>query len=199
MQRLIVISLLVLTFSSSLQAQQVRDLNQSQQLMKMDEGVELMNQGKFVEADGLFREALQNVEVVPADLCFYFGKNSYYLEKFSQSIDWLNKYIELKGTAGRFFDQAVEYLKLSEADLNQTNFADTQVNQYREPPRNKEVLNCEEVPFVVCPVCKGEGVKIEKGALGSSVYSVCNYCQESGKMSCENYLQYVKGNYNPLD
>ena len=190
---LLVLSLLLLmvfpTFS-----QQTRSLKESQQMMQMDEGVEYMNNGQFALADDTFKEVLKNVEVVPADLCFYFGKNSYHLENFSQSIDWLNKYIELKGTSGRFFDQAVEYLQLAETEFKGSD--NNRVSELRSN-RQQNKLDCDQYPFVVCPVCKGEGVIIQNGALGSSVYKPCQYCDESGKMKCDNYKLYLRGAFNP--
>jgi len=194
MQKVLIIATLILC-SHNLFAQKPRNLAESQQMMKMDEGVEFMNEGKFAEAEELFKEVLLNVEVVPADLCFYFGKNSYLLDKDSQSIDWLNKYIELKGTSGRFFDQAVEYLKLAEERFNADKVASK--NDKTEKPVRKELISCEQTPFVVCPACQGEGVLIEKGSLGSSVYKACHYCKETGRMSCESYKLYVKGQWVP--
>ncbi|WPP50558.1 hypothetical protein [Catalinimonas niigatensis] len=191
-----ILTLLFFNYFSAF-AQQVLDLNQSQQIMKMDEGVEYMNQGKFEEAEGIFREVLLNVEVVPADLCFYFGKNSYHLEKIAQSIDWLNKYIELKGTSGRFFDQAVEYLKLAEEGHDQMHIASANKSEEKVQPKKKEFINCEATPLVVCPACKGEGVLIEAGSLGASIYKACYYCKESGRMSCENYKLYITGKFIP--
>lgn len=190
---------LILLFSPYLNtfAQQALNLSESQQMMKMDEGVEYMNQGEYEQAEEIFREVLLNVEIVPADLCFYFGKNSYLLDKNGQSIDWLNKYIELKGTSGRFFDQAVEYLKLAEEGQTQKKVASVNKNEEKSQPRKKEWIDCETTPLVVCPACKGEGVLVERGSLGASVYKACYYCKESGRMSCENYKLYVVGEYSP--
>lgn len=189
----------ILLFSVAyVQGQTVRNLSESQQMMRMDEGVEYMNTGKFALADDIFREVLKNVEVVPADLCFYFGKNSYHLSKFSQSIDWLNKYIEIKGTSGRFFDQAVEYKQLAEADMKMDSDNEASLPQHdRAPERNRVVINCTETPLIVCPVCKGEGVIIQSGALGSTIYRPCKHCKESGRMTCENYKLYIKGDLIP--
>ena len=192
------IILIIMLTVAHVKAQTVRNLSESQQMMRMDEGVEYMNTGKFALADDIFREVLRNVEVVPADLCFYFGKNSYHLNKFSQSIDWLNKYIEIKGTSGRFFDQAVEYKQLAEADMKMDT-EDEIKGSYSDqvPQRSRLVINCAQTPFIVCPVCKGEGIVIQGGALGSTIYKPCKHCEESGRMTCENYKLYVKGELIP--
>ena len=163
---------------------------------QIDDGVGLMERGEFARADFYFRQALEAVKRVPADLCFYFGKNSYHLHKYKQSIDWLGKYLEIKGTSGRFFDQATEYLKLAEADyLAQLEEASSKANQPTDntPAAQEEALDCEEHPFVVCPVCNGSGVIVSSGKLGASVYKTCPYSNESGRMRCEDFLLYQKG------
>ncbi len=167
----------------------------SDALYQMDQGAELMNQGQFAKADGYFMRVLKSVEVVPADLCFYFGKNSYHLDKYKQSIDWLNKYIELKGTKGRFFDQATEYLALAKSDYSQRPTAPATTAQKKSPARPK-TLDCEQHPFVTCPVCNGDGVVIEAGKLGSLVYRDCPYSDDSGRMTCEDYHRYLRGDLN---
>ncbi len=199
MAKYILTSLMALFVYFDVTAQQVLNLGQSQQIIKMDEGVEYMNQGKFEQAEEVFREVLLDVEVVPADLCFYFGKNSYHLDNMTQSIDWLNKYIELKGTSGRFFDQAVEYLKLAEESYTKKNLSSTDANKTEKKvqPKKREFINCDQTPFVVCPACDGDGVLIEQGSLGTSVYKACYYCKETGRLSCENYKLYVIGKFIP--
>ena len=167
---------------------------------QIDDGVALMERGEFARADFYFRQALETVKRVPADLCFYFGKNSYHLHKYKQSIDWLGKYLEIKGTSGRFFDQATEYLKLAEADyLAQLQKAPSKVNQSTDntPAAKKEALNCQEHPYVVCPICNGSGVIVTSGKLGASIYKTCPYSDESGRMRCEDFLLYQKGQLVP--
>ena len=163
------------------------------QMQMMDQGVELMNQGKFSKADGYFLRVLEDVKVVPADLCFYFGKNSYHLEKYKQSIDWLNKYMELKGTTGRFFDQAVEYLELAKTDYaSEESKKQSVVTENKVKPK-PTTLDCARTPYVRCPVCQGEGVIIKQGKLGASIYKTCPYSDESGRMSCQDYQKYLQG------
>ena len=99
------------------QDQPVQEKNFDQEI---NEGVALMSHGAYLEADAEFRAALASVKTVPADLCFYFGKNSYHLKKYKQSIDWLTKYIELKGSYGTFYDQATEYTALAREGMKLT-------------------------------------------------------------------------------
>ena len=166
----------------------------TESLREMDRGAELMNQGQFAQANTYFMRVLENVDVVPADLCFYFGKNSYHLDKYKQSIDWLNKYMELKGTGGRFFDQATEYLQLARADYARAAEAPASETTRPKAKSAPKTINCEQHPYVKCPVCNGDGVVIEPGKLGALVYRTCPYSDESGRMSCEDYQEYLQGN-----
>ncbi|HMR58549.1 MAG TPA: hypothetical protein PKC10_14590, partial [Cyclobacteriaceae bacterium] len=57
----------------------------------------LIEQQNYTAADVKIVNILKTVRSVPSDLTFYLGKNSFYLAKYKQSVDWLNKYVQLKG------------------------------------------------------------------------------------------------------
>lgn len=163
-------------------------------LRTMDEAVKQMNEGLYAEADGKFVYVLNNIRGVPSDLTFFFGKNSFYLNKFRQSADWLNKYIQLKGTTGQYYAEAVDLLKKAEVEvLNE---------RAREAAKAQEVLSqnydidCGPTGKVMCPVCKGTTVIVKKGAFGNE-YKTCNYCDKHGLLTCEQYNQLIRGELKP--
>ncbi len=163
---------------------------------EITQGVSLMNKGAYKEADTEFRAVLASVKTVPADLCFYFGKNSYHLQKYKQSIDWLTKYIELKGSYGTFYDQATEYTELARAGFKTTSSSKNSSKPAKgnaTASKKASDIDCTEHPYVTCPVCQGDGVIVQKGRLGASVYKTCPYSDEYGRMTCEDYKLYVKG------
>ena len=90
---------------------QQEQLRKAELLRQLDSGVYQMDMGNYTQADAKFRHVLENIKSVPSDLTFFFGKNSYYLEKYKQSIDWLTKYIQLKGTNGQYSQEAASLLK----------------------------------------------------------------------------------------
>ncbi|HRJ28347.1 MAG TPA: hypothetical protein PLV21_11015 [Cyclobacteriaceae bacterium] len=179
-------------------AQQLRaDQEQAKRaslLRTMDQGIEEMNQGMYTEADEKFVYVLNNIKGVPSDLTFYFGKNSFYLNKFKQSTDWLNKYIQLKGTTGQHYSEALELLKKAEAEVL--------VERSKEATKVKQVLSqsydidCGPTGKVICPVCKGTTVIIKKGAFGNE-YKSCQYCDKHGQLTCDEYNQLVRGELKP--
>lgn len=163
-------------------------------LRTMDQGIEEMNQGLYTQADEKFLYVLNNIKGVPSDLTFYFGKNSFYLSKFKQSADWLNKYIQLKGTTGQHYTEALDLLKKAEAEVL--------VERSKEATKVKQVLSqsydidCGPTGKVICPVCKGTTVIIKKGAFGNE-YKSCPYCDKHGQLTCDEYNQLVRGELKP--
>jgi hypothetical protein len=203
MQNKVVILFCVLcSMSVSLRAQQTADEYRLQQeqirktgvLRVLDSGVVYMDEGKYALADEKFRYVLDNIRSVPSDLVYYFGKNSFYLEKYKQSIDWLNKYIQLKGTTGQFSQDAVMWLKRAEAEFVK--------ERSKEAKKAEEVLSvdydidCGPSGKVPCPVCNGDHVIVKRGPLGND-FRTCTYCDEHGLLTCEQYNKLVRGELRP--
>ncbi len=160
----------------------------------LDSGIYYMEQGAYVLADEKFRYALNNLRSVPSDLTFYFGKNSFHLHQFRQSVDWLNKYIQLKGTSGRFYDEAVDYLSRAETELTR--------RRVEESKNAEEVLStsydidCGPSGKVSCPVCRGSHVIKKPGPFGPQ-FKTCPYCNEQGILTCEEYNLLLRGQLKP--
>ncbi|MCC5931717.1 MAG: hypothetical protein JJU28_20895 [Cyclobacteriaceae bacterium] len=180
---------------------------QDEELMirEMETGARLMAEGRYQEADRRFRFVLDNSRVLPADIAFYFGANSYYLERYKQSINWLNKYIELKGTSGQFFDKSTEMLQLAEDKYREINMASTRSPETTERDtlrtRNSEdrvfaLVDCGDTK-VVCPVCNGRGVIIKTSVFGERSYKTCPFGDEHGLLTCEEYNLLLQGKLEP--
>jgi hypothetical protein len=174
---------------SQLEDQRAKD-KQNQINKVLDSAVYLLEQEEYAEADKKFVYVLQNIKSVPSDLAYYFGKNSYHLNKFKQSVDWLNKYIQLKGASGRFSEDAVAYLKKSEAKVLEER--QLQVQQTHEILSRDYDIDCGPSGKVTCPVCSGSTVVIKKGYLGDT-YKPCAYCHKTGYLSCEEYNKLIRG------
>lgn len=178
---------------------QQEEYERGQQLKYLDLGIKQYESGKYEEADGSFRQVLESVKVLPAEICFYFGANSFYLEKYKQSINWLNKYIALKGTSGRYFEESTKYLKIAEerylvasVEKGSEVFEPGEEIDYRVMPK----VDCGPTGLVVCPVCKGQTVIIKNGSLGLK-YKTCPYCDDHGNLSCDEYNMLLQGDLKP--
>lgn len=195
-----VMILVLLQHSAAQQTKVDEYLLQQEQLKKtllsreLDSGVYYMDVGNYMKADEKFQYVLANVKSVPSDLTFFFGKNSFYLQKYKQSIDWLNKYIQLKGTNGQYSQEAVQWLKKSEAEfVKEKSQASANVGAILSVNYD---IDCGPSGKVTCPVCKGDHVIIKKGAFGAE-YKTCNYCNEHGLLTCEEYNKLLRGELKP--
>ena len=160
----------------------------------LDSAVRLIDEGEYALADTKLIYVLNNVKSVPSDLTFYFGKNSYYLEKYKQSIDWLNKYIQLKGPSGQYYAETLAILKKSEEGLLKS--------RAKEAVKAEQVLStsydidCGPSGKVICPVCKGTTVIIKKGYINDE-YKTCQFCDKHGNLTCEEYNLLIRGELKP--
>lgn len=174
-----------------LQQEQVK---RSMLMQQMDSAVYLMDIGNHALADVKFKHVLKNIGSIPSDLTFYFGKNSYLLSRYRQSVDWLNKYIQLKGTNGRFSGEAADWLKKAETEL---------LNERAQNAKGAEEIlsrnydiDCGPTGKVYCPVCKGAHVIIKQGAFGNE-YKTCPYCDDHGLLTCDEYNLLIRGALKP--
>lgn len=156
----------------------------------LDSARENISQARYQQADKTLTRLLRSVKTVPSDLAYWFGENSFHLGKHRQSIDWLTKYIQLKGTSGSHSADAVTYLKKAEEALM------GQVRQQRQDAAEfmaKDFdIDCGPSGKVVCPVCNGRTVIVKKDYL-SEKFSTCPYCDSHGYLTCEQYNQLLRG------
>jgi hypothetical protein len=176
-----------------LEAQKQLD-KQRKTTMQIDSAIRLSEEGKYEAADIKFKSALKNIRSVPTDLTFHFGKNSFFLNKYKQSIDWLNKYIQLKGANGQYSAEAVEWLEKAEAALLAER--EIEARQASEVLSKDFMIDCGPAGKVICTVCKGSTVVVKKGYFGDN-YSTCGYCHKLGYLTCEEYNHLLKGELKP--
>jgi hypothetical protein len=194
---ILVFGLMPVLAQSQAEKDKIRELEMQRQMertrkitQKIDSAVRLSDEGQYETADAMFRTVLKTIRSVPSDLTFHFGKNSYLLGKYRQSVDWLNKYIQLKGTQGQYSEEAMQWLSKAETELLK--------EHEKEAKRAAEVLSgdyyidCGPTGKVVCPSCKGSGVVVKKNYFGD-VYKECPACRKLGYLSCDDYNKLLKG------
>ncbi len=161
----------------------------------LDSAVRYIDEGEYALADTKLLYVLNNIKSIPSDLTFYFGKNSYYLDKYKQSIDWLNKYLQLKGPSGQYYAEALGILKKSEEGLLKS--------RAKEAAKAEQVLStsydidCGPSGKVICPVCKGTTVVVKKGYINDNQYQTCQFCDKHGNLTCEEYNSLIRGELKP--
>lgn len=171
------------------QAQRNRSIRE-----ELDSAISLTDAGQYEVADEKYRYVLKNLKSLPSDLTYHFGRNSYHLSLYSQSVDWLNKYIQLKGTGGQYSEDAVMWLKKAETELlkeREQKSADATVLL----SKNYDI-DCGPTGKVTCPVCSGSTVVIKKTYLGDS-YKTCTFCKKLGYLSCQDFNKMLRGELKP--
>ncbi len=167
----------------------VQQAQQIKSKAKLDSAVRMTDAGMYAEADASYLQILKNLKSVPSDFTWHFGRNSYHLGKYSQSVDWINKYLQLKGTAGEFSEAATALLKDAERELlrvrNEQAAAATIVLS-----RNYDI-DCGPSGKVTCPVCSGSTVVVKKSYLGDT-YKTCTVCTK-GTIDCAVYNKMLRG------
>ncbi|UXX78206.1 hypothetical protein N7E81_12645 [Reichenbachiella carrageenanivorans] len=158
-------------------------------LTSMDRGVEAMENGYYEAADQFFRDALSKMTKLPSNLAYYFGRNSYHLGKYKQAINWLNKYMELKGTTGQYYDEVSNYIELANEAFRKQR--EDEIDRTQKQLTTQGYFDCPS-DYMHCPLCNGTGVLITPGKFGA-VYQTCPYSGLSGKLTCDEYNQYLRG------
>ena len=154
---------------------------------------DLILEQKYFLADSILKEKILNNNRVSSELTFLFGKNSFFLEKYEQSINWLNKYLELKGESGIFSDESIKFLELSNSKNlieNSKNIENVYVQLY-----SYNYIDCQN-NRKVCPICKGTSVMIIETDV-SKIYKTCPFSDNKGFLTCDEYNLFLRGKLKP--
>lgn len=163
---------------------------------EMDHGVALMEEGKYEEADVKFKYVLQNLTPLPSNMAFFIGKNSFYLQRYKQSINWLNKYISLKGTQGTHYQEAISLQREAESLFMLKKEQDSTAYIGTDTLFTHNYIDCGKSGKILCPICKGQTVIIEKGVFGDT-YKTCPYSDSKGMLTCDEYNLLIQGKLEP--
>lgn len=191
MRRSLTIFILLFCLGKVCSAQQVIAKPLEDPRRFIDTAVNLMNQEKYAEADAYFNTALEAINVLSADFCFYFGKNSYYLKSYAQSIDWLNKYLELKGSRGQHSQEVLELLETAEEGFRENRSSVAAVD-VKTRFFYLNTINCSDTKSIICPVCKGDDIITTKDLLGEKYFKRCPY-SHNGVLTCSEFNLLIQG------
>lgn len=161
---------------------------------QLDSAIVMTDAGQYAAADTKYMYVLRNLKSLPSDLAFHFGRNSFELGKYSQAVDWLNKYIQLKGTNGQFYDRAVEIKGKSEQGVLKEK--QSQSAEAAAILSKNFDIDCGPSGKVTCPVCNGSTVVIKKTYFGES-YKTCATCNKNGYLNCDDYNKLLRGELKP--
>ncbi len=168
----------------------ITKISYSQDLKKIEN---LIVEKKYENADRLLKEIILEENRVTSEITFLFGKNSYFLKKYNQSINWLNKYLELKGLEGKYSDETIKFLELSNTKLlieTEKDIENIYVElfsyNYVECPNNRKL----------CPICGGSSVMILENEI-QKIYKTCPFSDNKGFLTCDEYNLFLRGELKP--
>ena len=153
-----------------------------------------MKNGDYETANSQFRKILRIGVKLPSEMPYLFSKTLYEIGQYQNSQSFLEKYFEIMGKAGTYYDNAVELKELLELQLNKSlscQYCD--LSGYRleicltcqgEKQLLKQCDYCEAKGKVGCTACSGDGVLIQLGAMGNRSYKTCHQCQGEGINEC---------------
>ena len=168
----------------------ISNLSNAQELRLIED---LILEKKYEDADKLLKEDILEENKVSSEITFLFGKNSYFLKKYNQSINWLNKYLELKGLNGKYSDETIEFLELSNTKLLIETEKDIE-NVYVEL-FSYNYVDCQN-NRKLCPICDGSSVMIIENEI-QKIYKTCPFSDNKGFLTCDEYNLFLRGELKP--
>ena len=161
----------------------------------MEVAISQMNDGSYEEANITFRKILRMKTVLPDELSYLFAETLYMVNQIHNSRNFLDKYIRLSGTNGRYYTQAMDLRHFLDEEYELIlvcKLCDSR--GYRLMPCDicdgeGKITNtcfyCRGVGITRCETCKGEGVVSSYNALGSPQYETCSTCEGKGQAQCK--------------
>lgn len=191
MRRSLILFFLFLSLGKVASAQQILAKPLEDPRRYIDTAANLMNAERYAEADAYFMTALEKINVLSADFCFFFGKNSYYLKNYAQSIDWLNKYLELKGSRGQHSKEVLQLLENAEEGFR-NNRSDVASVDVKTRFFYLNTIACDDTKSIICPVCKGDDIITTKDQFGEQYFKPCPY-SHNGVLTCAQFNLLIQG------
>ena len=158
------------------------------------EGIANFDRGNYDVANVSFRKALATNKVLPTNLSYYFAETLYQIRQYQNSINFVDKYLELAGQGGDFYEEAI-YLK---GLIEQEFVAIRECHRcnsfgYRLVPCQRcastgieqgACFECRGKGQTLCPKCTGKGVYITLDKFNQQLFETCSRCAGDGAIVC---------------
>jgi len=160
----------------------------------VDKAKAQMDKGDYEGANKTFRKALATKRVLPTSMSYFFAETLFVIHQNQNAKNFVEKYIQLAGRGGDYYDDAVRLKKLIDnqfEEIKDCDFCNLSGYRYIECDNcnglghTVEVCyNCHGNGLIMCPKCIGRGVLITKTTFGDPIYSSCDLCTSKGYISC---------------
>ena len=191
--RILVVFLCLNAVSSNHLLAQNNTAKQVDELLEV--AINQMNDGEYSEANLTFRRILKMDTVLPDELSYLFAETLYMVHQYHNSRSFLDRYLRLAGSTGRYYPQAIdlkhylddEYeliLVCKKCDSRGYKLIPCDVCHGHGKTANK-CFYCKGVGINLCEVCKGNGVITTLNAFSEPQYHTCTNCEGKGQTSCK--------------
>jgi len=160
----------------------------------MNQAVQAMEREEFQTANELFRQILDSNVPIPPEMPYYFAKTLFELEQYSNSANFLQKYLDLNGFKGEHYQEAKKLqtqLEVPLSEIKACNFCDRMGYRLKTCGTcngSKEVQQdcslCRLAGVVGCSRCAGKGVVTKKNVFNIVEYYDCERCNATGRLVC---------------
>lgn len=184
MKQLLTVFCLLISFTVS--AQTLDDM--------IGQGKEAMKRGDYEEANLIFRKILTSNKPIPSAFCYYFAETLYQIRQFQNSKNFIEKYFELSGTTGEFYEETMalnEKITVELAAIKSCPLCNDHGYIWEECDHCKgqgDILDtchyCKGGGKIICPTCMGEGVVIQRNVFNANEYRSCHKCNGAGVLVC---------------
>ncbi len=186
----LIVTFLIVSFSSF--------SNEGIYQKKYEEAMQSVDSAEYHQANILFLQLTDSDIVLPNNLAFMFGKSLFYTQYYNQSKHLLLRYEKITKKEGLYHTEAIKLLAQleeifhqKEVELTKPTNSDS-TGAVHSIITSQEQTACKEHEHYICPICNGSKVQIEESSLGK-VYSSCEYCDDHGRMNCQDYGKYLNG------
>ena len=169
---------------------QINHADTAQARAYYEQAQKLIDQKKYIQAEVLFVKIFKMNTLLPDEICYYYGKTLFELQKYAQSKIFIEKYIRLQGENGQY------YLNSLQLGLDVDKKIDPAINQECEKividschlchgrgVAMQSCTRCDGLGQIFCDLCKGNKVNIETTSFGDR-YFTCSRCDGVGIITC---------------
>ena len=142
----------------------------------VDKAKSQMDSGDYEGANKTFRKALATKRVLPTSMSYFFAETLFVIHQNQNAKNFVEKYIQLAGRGGDYYDEAVRLKKLIDSQFDEIKACDyCNLSGYRYIECDNcnglghtvEICyNCHGNGLIMCPKCIGRGVLITLTSFG---------------------------------
>lgn len=153
-----------------------------------------MDKGDFEKANTYFRQIIESNLPISPEMPYYFAVTLYELGQFDNSLNFIQRYIQINGRDAEKYKEARELQRKLQEPVNAIltcEFCNNQGYRIQSCPTcegKKQISQacdlCKGRGMVGCNRCFGKGLVTKRNVFNLVEYHECEKCEGEGKHSC---------------